>query len=235
MIVKTKHYIEHRILMLITRMEDEKKVYKALEKLELPIYYQCMGKGTANSEILGICGLSGTKRLVTFSVLPHFAVKEVFGILSKKLLLEQKGGGIALSIPVTGMQDTIRKILEEKTGNMPLDGTKGESMESNNSETEYSMIMVSANYGYSDEIISAARKAGAKGGTVIKGRRRGSESVMQFLGITLQEEQEFIMIVVPKKLKSDVMVEISREYGLKTSAHGVVLSIPVDDILGIEK
>lgn len=233
MAVLTQHYLEHRILLLITRMEDEKKVNKALDGLRLPIYYQCIGKGTANSEILSICGLSGTKRLITISAIPRSLVKSAFDSLSQKLLLERKGGGIALSIPITGMQDTIRKILEENVGNA-LQETKGDNME-NSKETEYSMIMVSANYGYSDEIINAARKAGAKGGTVIKGRRRGQESVMQFLGITLQEEQEIMMIVVPKEQKSDVMVEISKAYGLKTSAHGVVLSIPVEDIFGIEK
>ena len=36
-------------------------------------------------------------------------------------------------------------------------------------------IMVAVASGYSDDVIDAARAAGAKGGTVIRGRRRNSE------------------------------------------------------------
>ncbi|EOS38378.1 hypothetical protein C808_02579 [Lachnospiraceae bacterium M18-1] len=235
MIVERKYHIEHRILLLITRMEDEKRVNRILEKMRLPIYYQCRGNGTANSEILSLCGLRGTKRLVTLSILPHSLIKDIFSEMSNNLLLEHKGRGIAVTIPVTGMQDVIRKILEEQNGYTIPEKERGEAVEMSDKETAYSMILVAANYGYSDEIINAAHKAGAKGGTVIKGRRRGSENVMQYLGVTMQEEQEFTMIVVPKNQKSDVMVEISRACGLKTEAHGVVLAVPVEDILGIEK
>lgn len=235
MIVERKYHIEHRILLLITRMEDEKRINRILEKMRLPIYYQFQGNGTANSEILSLCGLRGTKRLITISILPHSLIKDTFSEMSNNLLLEHKGRGIAVTIPVTGMQDVIRKILEERNDYTNPKKERGEAVEMSDKETAYSMILVAANYGYSDEIINAARKAGAKGGTVIKGRRRGSENVMQYLGVTMQEEQEFTMIVVPRNQKSDVMVEISRVCGLKTDAHGVVLSIPVEDILGIER
>ena len=162
-------------------------------------------------------------------------IDAVFSSLTKHLLLERKGGGIAVTIPVTGIQDVIYKILAERSG-CEISGEKErEVVKMNAKETAYSMILVAANYGYSDEIIDAARRAGAKGGTIVKGRRRGSESVMQFLGVTMQEEQEFTIMVVPREKKTDVMVEISRTCGLKTSAHGVVLAVPVEDIVGIEK
>lgn len=48
----------------------------------------------------------------------------------------------------------------------------------------------------------------------------------------MQEEQELTLMVVPREKKTDVMVEISRACGLKTSAHGVVLAVPVEDIVG---
>lgn len=235
MIVERKYHIEHRILLLITRKEDEKRVHRVLEKMRLPIYYQCQGKGTANSEILSICGLQGTKRLITISVLPYSLIKDTFTIMADNLFLDRKGCGIAVTIPVTGMQEVIRKILEARNGYTISEKERGETVEMSDKETAYSMILVIANYGYSDDIINAARKAGAKGGTVMKGRRRGSESVMQYLGVTMQEEQEFTMIVVPRKQKSDVMVEIGRACGLKTAAHGVILSVPVENILGIEE
>ncbi len=234
MIVEKKHLGE-KMLLLITRVEEEKKTNKVLEKMRLPIYYQCWGNGTANSEILSLCGLQGTKRHITICVLPHGMVHETLRALSDQLLLERKGHGIAVTIPVTGMQDGIRKLLEAH-GKDAISQKEGEEMEKmGEKESAFSMILVATNYGYSDDVVAAAKKGGAKGGTVLRGRRRGMEDVMQYLGVNLQEEQEFTLIVVPKAQKSAVMVEISRACGLNTAAHGIVLSLPVEEIMGIEQ
>ena len=100
--------------------------------------------------------------------------------------------------------------------------------------SEYSIIWVSVKTGYSDEVVEAARTAGAKGGTVMKGLRRNSEQVIQHFGIPLQDEQEIVIIVVPRTRKKQVMSAICEACGLKTEAHGIILSLPVDEVLGIE-
>ena len=96
-----------------------------------------------------------------------------------------------------------------------------------------SVIWVSVAGGYSEDVVEAARSAGARGGTVMKGGRRGQEQMTQFVGISVQEEQEFVMIVVPDEKKTELMSAINQACGLKTKAHGVVLSLPVDDAIGL--
>ena len=71
-------------------------------------------------------------------------------------------------------------------------------------ETCYAMIIVAVREGFSDDVIDTAVKAGANGGSVIRGRRRGSEAVVQFLGISMQEEQDFVMIIVPKGKRNPI-------------------------------
>ena len=97
------------------------------------------------------------------------------------------------------------------------------------------MIIVAVREGFSDDVIDTAVKAGANGGSVIRGRRRGSEAVVQFLGISMQEEQDFVMIIVPKEKKSHIMQEISSVCGLQSEAHGIIFSVPVDEVLGIHE
>ncbi len=70
-------------------------------------------------------------------------------------------------------------------------------------ESAYAIIWVSVNSGFSDDVIDAAREAGAKGGTVMKGRRRNLAKVSQNFGLPLQDEQDFVMIVVPKAKKTE--------------------------------
>ena len=102
-----------------------------------------------------------------------------------------------------------------------------------NEKSEYAVIWVSVASGYSDDVVDAARNAGAKGGTVMKGRRRSSEQVSHHFGISMQEEQDFVMIVVPRDKKSETMAAITSVCGLGTDAHGVVLALPVDEVMGL--
>lgn len=102
-------------------------------------------------------------------------------------------------------------------------------------KSKHTVIWVSVAAGYSDEVIDTARSAGAKGGTILRGRRRNSEHVRQHFGISMQDEQEFVMIVAPREKKTGIMSAICEAYGLRTPAHGTVISLPVDDAIGLEE
>ena len=135
------------------------------------------------------------------------------------------GRGIAFTIPITGMQGPMLRLIQEQQ-------KKGDGAEMKETPGN-SVIWVSVAGGYSEDVVEAARSAGARGGTVMKGGRRGQEQMTQFFGISVQEEQEFVMIVVPDEKKTEVMSAINQACGLKTKAHGVVLSLPVDDAIGL--
>ena len=68
--------VSPRMVIFITRAEDQTNLIHAFESLHVPMCYQCLGKGTAPSEIMDIFGLSGTSRLVTIGVMPKFMAKE---------------------------------------------------------------------------------------------------------------------------------------------------------------
>ena len=221
-----------RMMIMITHAEDEKKLEKVLTALNIPVLHQCRGQGTAPSEIMDIFGLSGTARLITVVILPKCRVKEVFDRLGQKMAFRRKGGGVAVTLPVTGLQNSMLRMLNreiEERIPKELEGDEAQMRE----KSAYSVIWVSVSGGYSDDVVDAARKAGARGGTVIKGRRRGSADAARYLGLSMQEEQEFVMIIVRNERKTEVMTAISKACGIKTDAHGVVVSLPVDDVMGL--
>ena len=151
---------------------------------------------------------------------------------------KRKGGGIAVSLPVTGLQSCVSKILDKEVGDVEPEQI-GERVRKDMSEihqkARYTMIWVSVAGGYSDDVIDVARDAGARGGTVMKGRRRSSERASQHLGIAMQDEQEFVMIIVPTEKKQEVMAAITNSCGLRTPAHGILVSIPIDEAIGLEE
>ena len=73
------------------------------------------------------------------------------------------------------------------------------------------------------------------GGTILKGRRQNSERISRKLGISMQEEEEFVVIVTPREKKAAVMNAISDACGLRTDAHGIIVSLPVDEVIGLEE
>ena len=54
------------------------------------------------------------------------------------------------------------------------------------------------------------------------------------MGISIREEQDFVMIVVPQEQKSAVMQAVTAACGLNTPAHGVTAALPVDEVMGLE-
>ena len=215
----------------------EKRLEALLDEVHVPIFYQCRGKGTAPSEMLDIFGLSGSVRLITLGILPKFFGANALKKIGRQLYFHQRGG-IVVTLPVTGLQTPVFQTLNEETRDQLAQQIK-ERIERDMAEmhehSNYSMIWVSVANGYSDDVIDAAQAAGAKGGTILKGRRRNSEHVSQHLGISIQDEQDFVLIVVPREKKAAIMSAITTACGLRTPAHGVVFSLPVDEAVGLEE
>ena len=224
-----------RMLVLITRTEDKKRLEDLFASYHVPVWFQCRGKGTAPSEMLDLFGLSGTARLITIGIFPKGIVARIFEQLRDSL--RKKGHGIVFTLPLTGIQGGLLSVLNsdaQKAAEATIKERIRNDMTETKERSEYSIIWVSVKTGYSDEVVEAARTAGAKGGTVMKGLRRNSEQVIQHFGIPLQDEQEIVIIVVPRTRKKQVMSAICEACGLKTEAHGIILSLPVDEVLGIE-
>lgn len=101
-------------------------------------------------------------------------------------------------------------------------------------EKEQSLIIAIVNKGNTDLVMEAARKAGARGGTIVVARGTGNEEIAKFYGIALQPEKEMVLIVVPLKIKDDVMNKIYEESGITTPGQGIVFSLPIIEALGLE-
>ena len=94
-------------------------------------------------------------------------------------------------------------------------------------EKKYELIVCIVNAGYSDNVMNAARSAGAKGGSVIRGRGTANPEAEEFFNITIQPDKEIVLILVPAEIKDDVMKAIYKNDGLSTDGNGMVFSLPV--------
>ena len=101
--------------------------------------------------------------------------------------------------------------------------------------TDQELLVVISNQGHNDEVMEAARAAGAKGGTVLRGVGTEVKEAERFLGVSLGTEKELSLIVVRTEIKNAVMSAIMEKCGIGTPAKSVAFSLPVSDVAGIMK
>ena len=97
----------------------------------------------------------------------------------------------------------------------------------------YEMIVCVVNNGFSDAVMSAAREYGAKGGTVLHARGTANQEAEKFFGISIQPEKEVVLILVPNKIKDDILHAIYQKVGLATPGQGIAFTLPVENAVGL--
>ena len=100
-------------------------------------------------------------------------------------------------------------------------------------EYNHEAIFCIVNSGYSELVMDAAKKFGARGGTVINARGTASKEAETFFNITIDPEKEIVMILVPSEIKDDVLHALYKEAGLNTPGQGIAFALPVDSVVGI--
>ena len=99
--------------------------------------------------------------------------------------------------------------------------------------SEYVVIFSIVNEGFSDSVMSAARAAGARGGTVISARGTVNEQARALFDIEVSGEKEIVVILVKNELKDGILKAINQEVGLNKPGQGIVFSMPVDSVVGL--
>lgn len=98
---------------------------------------------------------------------------------------------------------------------------------------KHEAIFCIVNSGYSEAVMDAAKKAGARGGTIINARGTAGKEAETFFHITVQPEKEIVMILVTKEIKDTVLNALYEEVGLDTAGQGIAFSVPVDSVVGL--
>lgn len=188
--------------------------------------FQCVGTGTATSEIMDLLGLDSLEKDVIFSVAKRTMANKLMRDLNNELRGSARSKGIVFDMKLTAMAHvTALAIL------MPVRNEQGREDTMMEEGLENSMILVTVNQGFTEEVMDTARKAGARGGTIIHARWAGSESTEEFYGITVQQEKEIIAIVAPSVKRKDIMEAIHKNHGMKTDARGTVCSLAIEDMV----
>lgn len=204
--------------------ESVLRVYRENRAL---VSFECMARGTARTEMLDLLGLGETSKAIVMCLAGHQLAQHLLKRLGYELKMRYPGRGIAFSVPVTGIGVRWHKLLTQAEQTEVLDMDRAEKKDG------FDVVAVVMEQGYTNLVMDVARKAGARGGTVISARGIAEDEVKQFFGIEIQAEKEIVFLVVKSEEKQEIMTAIMKAVGMKTKSHGIVLSLPVSNAIGL--
>lgn len=228
--------IRHLNLLITIVDRDHGQIAVDLLLRENVLFHRIvLGRGTAKTEMLNLLGIGETQKDIIFSVLPEERTRRAMRRLRNTLQFDNPGHGVAFTVPISsvGGQKTLRHlsgILETEPTCMNDISQKEKKMETK----QYDLVISIMDFGNADDVMSAARQAGARGGTVLHARGAGIEEAERFFGITIQPEKEMLLILCHHEEKKAIMEAICRSE-TNIAGHGVVFSVPAFDVVGVAR
>ncbi len=221
----------YRLLVLIATQKLCDKAAELFLGADLPVQYRLNAEGTASNEILDTLGLGSVDKGILISAVPKAYGELLLKMLHKQLRLDAVNSGIAFTVPLTGTTSLLLKMMNsaaEKNG-IPEGGKE----ESNMDKNDYALICTVVDRGFGGDVMEVARAAGASGGTILHSRGIENEEASAFWGLSVQEEREIVLILADHDDKVRIMSAVSEKFGIQSKAKGLVLSLPVDSVMGV--
>ena len=100
-------------------------------------------------------------------------------------------------------------------------------------DIKYSLVTAIVNRGFSGDVMKAAKEAGASGGTVMHSRSIVNRDTIGAKELSIPDEKEIVLIIAEAESKVAIMKAISESCGMSSEAKGLVMSLPIDSVMGL--
>lgn len=213
-----------KLLFTISLVGHEESLQQIYDEYNIPLRNAIQAKGTASSSLLNYFGLAETVKNINISIIPDYLEKDLLNKINETLNIENPGTGIVFTISLTSANKFLLNGFEQNK-------VKEKTVMN---EKKYHLILTIVLEGHLEQVMSAAKRVGAQGGTVIKGRGLGNKEAEKLFGFQIEPGREIVLNVVEESIKNKVMEEITKVVGIKTPGRGIILSLPVDNAIGID-
>ncbi|MDF9867726.1 hypothetical protein OKW22_001304 [Bacilli bacterium PM5-3] len=220
---------ELQLLVVIVERHNENEIVEIFKKTKMPGQYVISAEGTTDAPLIDALGFSYPERSIIFGFKPKSKIPELLSKMSYHFTVPKKEKGFAFSIPISGMLSHIG-IDEQVIADLQCDFES--EVEEVNKTIEHDLIITIVDEGNVEDVMKAARKAGATGGTAFHALHFGREDIAKFFGIPLQEKKDVVGILVERSQKIEIMKSIKAKVGNEQSR--MMFTIPADNVVGLD-
>lgn len=178
------------------------------------------GRSLAENRLLQMLSLADIHQDLVLTITGQETEQVLEAIENTARLNPKKWGGLTIVIDVAGMLFRVpgQDCEEFRQGGVVM-------------ESGYKLISIIVNHGYADDAMEAARKAGAKGGTIITARGTGTEEDVSFFGISLVPEKEMLLIVARSDTVDSIIKAVNSVPHIRQPGGGVVFYLNIERFL----
>ena len=99
---------------------------------------------------------------------------------------------------------------------------------------EFKIIFASVKTDITDDVVDAAKKAGATGATIIAARGTGIREAKTFFGLSLEAQTDIIFFLLESRRVDKVLKVIGDVGRFDKPGTGIAFVMPVDQVIGLE-
>lgn len=99
---------------------------------------------------------------------------------------------------------------------------------------KFKLILASVKTTLTDNIVDAAKAAGATGATIIPARGTGMREAKTFFGLSLEAQTDIIMFLLEEHLVEPILGTINEVGEFAKPGTGIAFVLPVDQVIGLE-
>ena len=193
-------------------------------ELKLPMTVVMHGRGTAMQSMMDLLGIESTEKRVIMTVANPEKTRKFIKEMRRQVYIGIPGHGIIMAVP-------IKSVGGGKTLAYLNNGEQQPARYTPELSNRYELIVIVANEGRTDQVMNAARAAGATGGTVLHGKGTGSQN-KKFYNVSIAAEKEVILMVAQNDRKAAIMQSVLHHAGPDSEAGAILFSLPVSEVAG---
>ena len=217
------------LLSVIVPRDQSDRLAVFWEQHQIGTFFSVLCQGTATRSLLNLLGLEKTEKILAYAMTTFGRAKRLTRALVSEIGLNMPGGGVAFTVPLGSLagESSLRYFTQ---GQEIQDGEVTEMP----AAFLYELIIAIANRGHAETVMDAARSAGAMGGTVVHAKGTNPMADNHFFGMSIADEKEMLLILTAARDKSTIMRAIMEKAGVRSPAHTVMFTLPVESVAGLK-
>jgi nitrogen regulatory protein PII len=183
-----------------------------------------LGHGTVPlNKLMEFFELADSRKEIVIMLADHASACEAMAYIGNEMSLHKKNSGICFISPannVFGVGQSVPDASEKREDDQ---------------EVMYNAIYTIVQKGMAEDVVDAARAAGARGGTIINARGSGANDTMTVFAMPIEPEREIVLILADKDATEAIAAAIRGRIDFEQHGAGILFVLGVSEVYGLAR
>ena len=180
-----------------------------------------LGRGTIKNRLLEILDLNDSRKEIVLMIADKTTANQALDVLNKELAFFKPNHGIAFTLSVVDLLGIKNCQYQD---NQTIRGEEN---------AMYQAIFTIVDKGNAENVITAANKAGARGGTIINARGSGIHETHTLFSMEIEPEKEMVLIISKNNLTDVIVSSIRKDLQIDEPGKGIIFVLDVNKTFGL--